>query len=259
MKKFFLALAGGAAACSVAATLTTVLFGFGEFQVSLLFNGLIIGLVVALLGLIATWVCRRNPAQVGFHSVATMLVLLAIGIGVMAFTAGGFDPAALLALSAYGFATGLAGGLCARLVDNGQSLKTSRPIYVVPLALFSALTVLTVASPARLPAPTEALPRVNESNFQARVLSSDLPVVVDFSAGWCGPCRALAPKLEQLAVKYRGKVKFVTVDVEESPNLKAEYEVDSLPTMIRFVNGKPSGSLFGNLPDAEIEEFVNAP
>src|SRR3989338_6385071 len=97
---------------------------------------------------------------------------------------------------------------------------------------------------------------ISDSNFQSEVLSANTPVLVDFWATWCGPCRALAPTIETLAKDYDGKVKFCKVDVDENPNNAAEFGVRSIPTLILFKDGKPMGQLVGNLPRASIEEMI---
>ncbi|MEM2722585.1 MAG: thioredoxin, partial [Thermoplasmata archaeon] len=79
---------------------------------------------------------------------------------------------------------------------------------------------------------------INESAFQKEVIESNIPVVVDFSATWCGPCRALEPNLEALSKEYEGKVKFVRVDVDENQELAVQYGIRSVPTLLLFKNGE---------------------
>jgi len=79
---------------------------------------------------------------------------------------------------------------------------------------------------------------LNEGNWDAEVLKSSVPVMVDFSASWCGPCKKLAPVLEKLADELAGKVKLGEVDVEESPAISAKYSVRSMPTVMVFVGGE---------------------
>lgn len=81
-------------------------------------------------------------------------------------------------------------------------------------------------------------------NF-ARVIKGDKPVLVDFWASWCGPCRMLAPAIDGLADEYSGKVQFGKVNVDEQGDLAAEYAVASIPTVIIFKDGKPAGKLIG--------------
>ena len=90
---------------------------------------------------------------------------------------------------------------------------------------------------------------ISDSNFQSEVLSANTPVLVDFWATWCGPCRALAPTIETLAKDYDGKVKFCKVDVDENPNNAAEFGVRSIPTLILFKDGK--------IPDMDIDLLVD--
>lgn len=82
-------------------------------------------------------------------------------------------------------------------------------------------------------------------DFRAQVLESEVPVVVDFTARWCGPCRALAPLLDELAVRHAGRVRVAVVDVEQAPWLSQTYRVTSMPTLIAFRDGRPVAQLVG--------------
>ncbi len=85
----------------------------------------------------------------------------------------------------------------------------------------------------------------NESNFEAEVLSSDLPVLVDFTATWCGPCKALAPIVDKIADEKAGKVKVGKLDIDESPSIAQKYGVRSVPTVMVFRGGAKSGQHVG--------------
>ncbi len=89
---------------------------------------------------------------------------------------------------------------------------------------------------------------VSESNFHHDVIASDIPVLVDFTAAWCAPCKMLDPIVRQLAQAWAGKVKIVKVDADEAVNLTMQYQVMSLPTLILFVKGEPVQRVFGYQP-----------
>ena len=89
---------------------------------------------------------------------------------------------------------------------------------------------------------------VNVADFQAEVLDSAQPVLVDFTAAWCGPCKMLDPVVKQLAQDWDGKVKIVKLDVDRNPNLAMQYQVLGMPTLLLFVNGQPSQRVSGYLP-----------
>ncbi len=86
---------------------------------------------------------------------------------------------------------------------------------------------------------------LSESAFAAEVLQSTLPVVVDFYAHWCGPCKMLAPLLEQFAAEFQGRIKFTKADVDEAPNLATQYEITGVPTLMLFRQGRAVDSLVG--------------
>ncbi len=93
---------------------------------------------------------------------------------------------------------------------------------------------------------------VTEASFQSNVIQSALPVVVDFTATWCGPCKMLDPIVKQLAHEWNGKVNFLKMDVDENPNLTMQYQVMGVPTLMLFVNGQPVQRLSGYQPKDKI-------
>ena len=97
---------------------------------------------------------------------------------------------------------------------------------------------------------------LNKDNFTSEVLESDKPVLVDFWAEWCGPCRMLAPVVEEIAEEFDGSVKVGKVNIDEEPELANKYRVDFIPTLIVFRNGKPESTSTGYVPKEKIEEML---
>ena len=93
---------------------------------------------------------------------------------------------------------------------------------------------------------------VSEDTFQSEVLDSTQPVLVDFTAVWCSPCKMLDPIVKQLAEQWAGKVKVVKLDVDHNPYLAMQYQVMGVPTLMLFVNGKPNERLSGYQPKDRI-------
>ncbi len=98
--------------------------------------------------------------------------------------------------------------------------------------------------------------KVDNNNFQDEVLNSELPVLVDFWAEWCGPCKIIGPILSELAETYDGKFKVAKLNVDENPDLTGRYHVQSIPTMKFFKNGEPVGDIIGAAPKNTIEEEI---
>jgi thioredoxin 1 len=101
------------------------------------------------------------------------------------------------------------------------------------------------------------LTAITDDSFESEVISSSLPVLVDFWAVWCGPCKAIAPHLEDLAQKYEGKVKIVKLDVDQNPATPPKFGVRGIPTLIIFKDGQVVATQVGSLTKTELAAFIN--
>lgn len=98
--------------------------------------------------------------------------------------------------------------------------------------------------------------KLTKDNFDAEVINSNIPVLVDFWATWCGPCRMIAPVIESIAEKFDGKIKVGKVNVDEEPEISLEYNIASIPTVMIFKNGEEVSKSIGYSDEAEIEQIV---
>jgi len=104
---------------------------------------------------------------------------------------------------------------------------------------------------------SEKIVTVNNENFEREVLNADTPVLVDFWAEWCGPCRMVAPTLDQLADELEGKVRIAKLNVDHHQDVAIQFGVQSIPTFILFKDGLPADRMLGAAPKSAFEEFVS--
>ena len=99
---------------------------------------------------------------------------------------------------------------------------------------------------------------ISDQNFEAEVIKSNLPVVVDLWAPWCGPCRMVGPVVEKLAEQYQGKVKFCKLNVDENQQTAAKYSVMSIPTLLFFKDGQVADTVIGAVPEQVLKPRIDA-
>ncbi len=100
--------------------------------------------------------------------------------------------------------------------------------------------------------------QINDSSFDSDVLKSDLPVLIDFWAPWCGPCKTIAPVVEELAKEYAGRLKIVKMNVDDNPQTPSKYGVRGIPNLIIFKGGQVRDQIVGAVPKSQLVKAINA-
>jgi thioredoxin 1 len=103
---------------------------------------------------------------------------------------------------------------------------------------------------------SEQIVHVSDASFDEEVLKSEVPVLVDFWAEWCGPCKMIAPVLDEIASEYEGKLKVCKVDVDANPDIPPKFGIRGIPTLIVFKNGNAEATKVGALSKSQLAEFV---
>ncbi len=103
---------------------------------------------------------------------------------------------------------------------------------------------------------SDKIVHVSDSTFDAEVLNSDIPVLVDFWAEWCGPCKMIAPVLDEIADEYEGRLKICKVDVDSNPDIPPKFGIRGIPTLIVFKGGNVEATKVGALSKTQLSEFV---
>lgn len=104
---------------------------------------------------------------------------------------------------------------------------------------------------------SEQIVHVDDASFDSEVLSSEVPVLVDFWAEWCGPCKAIAPVLDEIAQEYEGKLKICKVDVDANPDIPPKFGIRGIPTLIMFKGGNAEATKVGALSKTQLTEFID--
>ena len=151
------------------------------------------------------------------------------------------------------------------LVTLDEGIVESKAVLIRPDDVDAHVDFLLGQGPKPLETAAEAESKsqrgaapqpTSDARFAQDVLQSSLPVLVDFWAPWCGPCRTIAPSLDRLAERYAGRVRIAKLNVDENPRMAREYQANSIPLLVLFKNGKAIGRLLGAHPEPNIERFL---
>ncbi len=158
------------------------------------------------------------------------------------------------------FSVLIGGGLGAALGCFGKRASGACPLTANPRrgAIYGAVLGLVFhflsgnGNSAAMNGSTANVKHITQDQFEVEVTQAALPVVVDFYATWCGPCRQLAPVMDRLADQYAGKIKFVKVNVDESPKLTQKFQVEGIPMLVFLMHGKTAGTSVGLIAQEDL-------
>jgi len=150
------------------------------------------------------------------------------------------------------------------LTRNGKKLEVIIPLGSkdgTEVRLSNALQVTDgktgdILITVRIKEASAGVIEIDDASFESEVLKSRLPVVVDFWAPWCGPCRMIAPIMEKLSGRYAGKMKFCKINVDENPQIAAQYQAMSIPLLVFFKNGREAERSVGALPEQAMRSKI---
>jgi len=140
-------------------------------------------------------------------------------------------------------------------VISGNTIKVANALQTTDSRPGDILILIKIK--ARSPRAESSIPagviEINDNTFNKEVLKSNLPVVVDFWADWCGPCRMMAPVMEKMAVQYHGKFKFCKINVDANPGMASQYQAMSIPLLLFFSNGQVIDRSVGATPESQLK------
>jgi len=135
-------------------------------------------------------------------------------------------------------------------------MRKNRLIMALPLIVIIAVFIIKQESKGDENTGSNVL-NLNSDNFSNEVLDANIPVIVDFYATWCGPCKKLSPVIEELSKEYEGKIKFGKIDVDKNEEIAAQYNIQSIPHLIIFIDGKAQKSVIGLHSKDDLKKYLD--
>jgi thioredoxin 1 len=142
-------------------------------------------------------------------------------------------------------------------VDSGSSMRLTNALQLTDGRPGDILILVNIKAEPEQPF-SGGVVAVNTENFENEVVKSTLPVVVDFWAQWCGPCRIMSPVFEKVADQYQGRFKFCKLNVDENPGLAGHFQATSIPALLVFINGQTVERSIGAIPESQLKAKLDA-
>jgi len=135
-------------------------------------------------------------------------------------------------------------------------LSTTHHVSLIPYYVVGELFAIQMILLKRRTTMADNISQVSDATFDSEVLKSTVPVLIDFWAPWCGPCRAIAPIVDEIAGEYAGKLKVVKMNVDDNPRTPAQYGVRGIPNLILFKDGQVAQQIVGAVPKAQLVKAI---
>jgi thioredoxin 1 len=153
---------------------------------------------------------------------------------------------------------GIAGFACPAPEFSVPNSPGSLLLRSIPIAALVAFGAATVSRPSEIQSVSDKIVHVTDDTFEDEVLKSSEPVLVDYWADWCGPCKMIAPVLDEIADEYAGRVKIAKLNIDENPNTPPRYGIRGIPTLMLFKDGEVEATKVGAVSKSQLTAFIDS-